>query len=227
MESPSGLTDILQTLPSISLEEMSAVKLMNRTDTKYLLNEQMLAGLAQGWPGLFYVQENLNLRTAGYKTLYFDTPDAITYTIHHNQKLHRQKIRERIYVVESISRRAFRGCSNLETVTIGSGVKNIGYLAFDDCPKLSQIVCEAATPPTLETSVFSDNTLNYKTLVVPQGKKSAYENAAGWGSFKKIVEVGDEGYQFMNSGAKYQVINGTTSPYTCMQVYGNYTSNDV
>lgn len=129
--------------------------------------------------------------------------------------------------VETIGRRAFRGCSNLETVTIGSGVKNIDYLAFNDCSKLSQIVCEAATPPTLETSVFSDNTLNYKTLVVPQGKKSVYQNAAGWGSFKKIVEVGDEGYQFMSGGARYQVINGTTSPYTCMQVNGNYTSNDV
>lgn len=102
MASPSDLTDILQTLPSISLEEMSAVKLMNRTDTKYLLNEQMLAGLAQQWPGLFYVQENLNLRTAGYKTLYFDTPDALTYTIHHNQQLHRQKVRERIYVESNL-----------------------------------------------------------------------------------------------------------------------------
>lgn len=98
MESAISLADILQKLPPISLEEMSAVKLMNRTDTKYLLNDRMLEGLAQRWPGLFYVQENLGLRTAGYRTMYFDTPDAITYTIHHNQRLHRQKIRERIYV---------------------------------------------------------------------------------------------------------------------------------
>ena len=102
MESIPGLSSILQSLPSISLEEMSSVKLMNRTDTKYLLNEQMLAGLAQQWPGLFYVQENLNLRTASYKTLYFDTPDALTYTIHHNQQLHRQKVRERIYVESNL-----------------------------------------------------------------------------------------------------------------------------
>ena len=43
----------------------------------------------------------------------------------------------------------------------------------------------------------------------------------------KTVEVGDEGYQFMNSGARYQVINGTTYPYTCMLVNGNFTSNAV
>lgn len=92
------LAHILQSLPSISLEEMSAVKLMNRTDTKYLLNQQALEELALRWQGLFHVQENLGLRTARYRTLYFDTPDAITYTIHQNQQLHRQKIRERIYV---------------------------------------------------------------------------------------------------------------------------------
>ena len=129
--------------------------------------------------------------------------------------------------VKTIGRRAFRGCSNLETVTIGSGVESISYLAFDGCTKLSQIVCEAATPPTLESTVFSDNSLNYTTLVVPKGKKTAYQNADGWSNFLKIVEVGDEGYQFVNSGARYQVINGTTSPYTCMLVNGNYTSNDV
>ena len=129
--------------------------------------------------------------------------------------------------VKTIGRRAFRGCSNLETVTIGSGVESISYLAFDGCTKLSQIVCEAATPPTLESTVFSDNSLNYTTLVVPKGKKTAYQDADGWSNFQKIVEVGDEGYQFMNSGARYQVINGTTSPYTCMLVNGNYTSNDV
>ena len=90
--------DILQMLPPISLEEMSAVKLMNRTDTKYLLNNRMLEQIAQHWQGLFFVQENLQKRVAQYKTLYFDTSDALTYTIHHNKQLHRQKIRERIYV---------------------------------------------------------------------------------------------------------------------------------
>ena len=85
-------------LPPISLEEMSAVKLMNRTDTKYLLNNRMLEQIAQHWQGLFFVQENLQKRVAQYKTLYFDTSDALTYTIHHNKQLHRQKIRERIYV---------------------------------------------------------------------------------------------------------------------------------
>lgn len=82
----------------ISLEEMNTVKLMNRTDTKYLLNRQMLEEIARRWQPLFYVQEIAGKRTATYKTLYFDTPDALTYTVHHNRRLHRQKIRQREYV---------------------------------------------------------------------------------------------------------------------------------
>jgi len=82
----------------ISLEEMSTVKLMNRTDTKYLLNEESLQHIAQHWSEFFYVQEIDGQRVANYKTLYFDTEDAWLYTIHHNRKLNRQKVRQRSYV---------------------------------------------------------------------------------------------------------------------------------
>lgn len=92
------LDEVLPLLDPISLEEMNSVKLMNRTDTKYLLNRQILDTLADRWASLFYVQEISGSRIAHYRTLYFDTPDALTYTIHHNQHLHRQKIRQREYV---------------------------------------------------------------------------------------------------------------------------------
>ena len=131
--------------------------------------------------------------------------------------------------VETIGRRAFRGCSNLKTVTIGSGVKSINYLAFDGCTKLSQIVCEAATPPTLETSVFSDNTLSFTTLVVPKGKKSAYQNAEGWGNFQNIIELGGSGYEFEYSGFKYRILenNPSTYTYTCELIKANASANVV
>lgn len=92
------LDEVLCDMTPISLEEMNTVKLMNRTDTKYLLNRQMLEEIARRWQPLFYVQEIAGKRTATYKTLYFDTPDALTYTVHHNRRLHRQKIRQREYV---------------------------------------------------------------------------------------------------------------------------------
>ncbi len=92
------LDEALHDMPPISLEEMNSVKLMNRTDSKYLLNRQVLDVLAPNRLGRFYVQEVAGARVAQYKTLYFDTPDAITYTVHHNRRLHRQKVRQREYV---------------------------------------------------------------------------------------------------------------------------------
>jgi len=99
----SCLMDILQSMSPISLEEMSGVTLMNRVDSKYPTNMETLLRMAPLWGKHFYVQEHENQRIAHYRTLYFDTPDAITYTMHHNRRLKRQKIRQRIYVDSNIA----------------------------------------------------------------------------------------------------------------------------
>lgn len=93
-----ALMDVLSAMDPISLQEMNSVKLMNRTDTKFLLNRQQLLSLAQLWQPLFFVQNVNGVRVSNYTTLYFDTPDALTYTVHHNKKLKRQKIRQRQYL---------------------------------------------------------------------------------------------------------------------------------
>ena len=92
------IRDMLSQMQPITLEEMNAVKLMNRVDTKYLTNRQTLQAMACYWEPLFYVQEIEGIWSARYTTLYFDTPDALTYTIHHNQHLRRQKVRQRHYL---------------------------------------------------------------------------------------------------------------------------------
>lgn len=99
----SELHHILQSMDAISLEEMSGVKLMNRVDSKFPTNMETLLRMAPRWGKYFYVQEHENQRIAHYRSLYFDTPDAITYTMHHNRKLKRQKIRQRIYVDSNIA----------------------------------------------------------------------------------------------------------------------------
>lgn len=92
------LQQILSSMSSISLEEMNTVKLMNRTDTKYLLNKSSLYQIARRWSEGFFVQEVEGNRIANYKTLYFDTDDSLMYTVHHNRKLNRQKVRQRVYL---------------------------------------------------------------------------------------------------------------------------------
>lgn len=99
----TGLMDTLQQMDPISLDQMGAVKLMNRIDSKYPTNMETLLAMAPGWAGRFFVQEIGGKRVAPYRTLYFDTPDAITYTMHHNQRLRRQKIRQRIYADSNIA----------------------------------------------------------------------------------------------------------------------------
>lgn len=92
------LEHILQQMEPISLAEMNAVKLMNRVDSKFPTNMETLLRMAPLWNKHFYVQENEGHRIAKYRSLYFDTPDALTYIMHHDRRLRRQKIRQRIYV---------------------------------------------------------------------------------------------------------------------------------
>lgn len=91
------LSDILLSFPPISLEEMKAVKLMNRIDTKYLVDRERLPEILSRLTGHFYVQELAGRRVAHYHTLYYDTPDVQMYHVHHAGKLNRQKLRARIY----------------------------------------------------------------------------------------------------------------------------------
>ena len=122
---------------------------------------------------------------------------------------------------------AFRNCTSLQRVTLGSGLTSIGAAAFYGCDRLRSVVCNAATPPSINGNAFSDNTLNYGTLAVPKGKKDVYAQADGWSKFKNIVEVGDPGYEFEYGGYYYRVLDTSTSIYTCEMVKTNGSTNIV
>ncbi len=83
---------------AITLEEMDAVKLMNRIDTKYVVTlDKLVEVLSLAAPGyrVLSVEGKLVNR---YDTLYFDTPDIEMYRTHQRGKLVRQKVRTRTYV---------------------------------------------------------------------------------------------------------------------------------
>jgi len=88
----------LTQLPPISLDEMSGIKLMNRTDTKFVTNKGKLAQLLELVQGQYYAQQIEGSRIANYRTLYYDTPAHRFYTDHHNGCAPRQKIRVRTYL---------------------------------------------------------------------------------------------------------------------------------
>ena len=89
---------VLGKFDPISLDQMSGIKLMNRIDTKYLVNVNQLPELLKRAKNDYYAQEIDGSRMASYRTVYYDTQDAEMYVIHHNKKLNRQKIRMREYV---------------------------------------------------------------------------------------------------------------------------------
>ena len=85
-------------LPPITLEEMSGIKLMNRTDTKFVATLEQLHAFLLAVQGEYYIQEINGKRIASYHTTYFDTADYHMYGIHHAGRKVREKIRVRTYL---------------------------------------------------------------------------------------------------------------------------------
>ena len=92
------IVELLDKLPPISLPEMKDIKLMNRIDKKYLATLDQLAELLKMAQGKYMVQQIEGMRYSRYHTIYFDTPDEEMYTMHHNGRLVRQKVRVRTYL---------------------------------------------------------------------------------------------------------------------------------
>ena len=96
--------DVWQMMPTITLDEMRAVKLMNRIDTKYVVSEaEVLELLRRAAAEGYRVQVIGTTRAARYDTLYYDTPSREMYVVHHNKQLSRQKVRTRTYLESDLS----------------------------------------------------------------------------------------------------------------------------
>ena len=89
---------ILSTFQPITLDEMSGIKLMNRTDTKFVTTVGRLRLLLELAHDDYRAQEIDGKRIASYYTAYFDTPDNNMYIVHQNGHVGRQKLRIRSYV---------------------------------------------------------------------------------------------------------------------------------
>lgn len=94
----NALGSILNSFKEINLADAERARLVNRIDTKYILNQAVLLDLLQG------LEEEYQLLTVdgnaltAYKTLYFDTPDFTNFRKHHNEAAQRFKIRWRNYL---------------------------------------------------------------------------------------------------------------------------------
>ena len=82
----------------ISLSEMGGIRLMNRTDTKFVASLDKLQQLLQLAGDEYRVQEIDGKRNMNYATIYYDSKDYALYNAHHDGHAGRQKVRVRSYV---------------------------------------------------------------------------------------------------------------------------------
>ncbi len=94
---------LIQKFHPISLEEMDGIKLMNRTDTKFVTSIAKLNELLRMAGEEYRVQEIDGKRNMSYATIYFDSRDYAFYNAHHDGHASRQKVRVRSYVDSHLS----------------------------------------------------------------------------------------------------------------------------
>ena len=92
------IRELLEQLEPITLEQMKEIRLMNRTDTKFVTTKERLVKLLELCQGHYYAQFHCGNRIASYKTTYWDTEDCFYYLQHHNGRAPRQKVRVRTYM---------------------------------------------------------------------------------------------------------------------------------
>lgn len=98
------IEQLAQQLPPITLKEMAGIRLMNRTDQKYLTDVSTLKELLRFTQGSYYSQEIAGARVSPYATTYWD--DAETHRMfrqHETGHKPRQKVRVRTYINSNIT----------------------------------------------------------------------------------------------------------------------------
>ena len=96
------INELLSTFSPITLEQMSSVKLMNRTDTKFVTNLRKLRMLLEMAREDYYVQDIDGGRNMEYDTTYFDTRNFDMYSVHQHGHANRQKLRFRTYCINGL-----------------------------------------------------------------------------------------------------------------------------
>ena len=104
MDDISSTSGVIASMEAISLEEMDAVKLMNRIDTKYVTTEGTALKIFRDAAAMGYrACEIEGKRVTSYHSMYYDTPDLEMFRIHRSGRKVRQKIRVRTYRITGMT----------------------------------------------------------------------------------------------------------------------------
>lgn len=99
MTALKSLYDLLEVLPPITLDEMKSIRLMKRTDMKFVTNRATLQQLLACCRGHYYAQRVDGEVLSEYATTYFDDAGRhAMFAIHQSGQRPRTKVRVRTYV---------------------------------------------------------------------------------------------------------------------------------
>ena len=94
--------------------------------------------------------------------------------------------------VEYIRESAFKGCSDITSITIPSSVTNIDDYAFyfsNSKEVIVEIISTTEAPMNISPNAFSDYLYNNAKLYIPFRTTKKYKACTGWMSFKNIEEM--------------------------------------
>ena len=90
--------------------------------------------------------------------------------------------------VTALGKYAFSGIDSLRTVSLPSTLMQIGNSSFSSCSALTKVICNALTPPSIQSNSFTKQ----DTLIVPCEAKSQYKVAQYWQNFSKVICEGND-----------------------------------
>lgn len=99
MNVQDNIRSLVEQLPPITLDEMKSIRLMKRTDTKFVTNKETLAKLLELCEGHYYAQRVNDDPISPYTTTYFDDLDRhMMFRRHQAGHKPRTKVRVRTYI---------------------------------------------------------------------------------------------------------------------------------
>ena len=104
-------------------------------------------------------------------------------------------------------------CTNLKSLSIGTGLIFVGEFSFARCLKLEKIYSYATRYPLIKENTFSDSYPDYVTLRVPARVVSKYKAHNLWGQFGEVIPLTDESIPASSSPVLtiMQATNGAVS----------------
>lgn len=222
--SDRDIRDKLKQFDPITLDEMGRVELMRRKDTKYVFGRSLLPHFLEQLKEDYFVLEIEEEREHAYETTYFDTRDYKMYTMHHNGKLNRHKVRVRRYVYtnkqfleikrknnkgETIKKRIENKGEHTQQTINGDGWFVDKYSPFESTvlePKLgnkfiritlvNKVIQERVTIDYKInfTDLESENTMSNESICIVEIKRNLYEKNSVFAALLKNNKIYPMGF---------------------------------